>query len=129
MPTNFRIYDRRCRIVLVGMQKSAYTSGRGCRSCFLATRAASVATDSFRISTRRVILMTTVENSKDKTLQTYKVAAGRSSVSGLSSGAFMTVQLHLAHSSSFCGAGIVAGGPFRCAESFREAAFLAEDAF
>ena len=67
--------------------------------------------------------MTTVENSKDKTLQTYKVAAGRSSVSGLSSGAFMTVQLHLAHSSSFCGAGIVAGGPFRCAESFREAAF------
>jgi hypothetical protein len=73
--------------------------------------------------------MITVENSNDKTLQTYKVEAGRSSVSGLSSGAFMTVQLHLAHSSSFCGAGIVAGGPFRCAESFRAAAFMAEDAF
>jgi hypothetical protein len=37
--------------------------------------------------------------------------------------------LHLAHSSRFCGAGIVAGGPYRCAESFRAAAFLAADAF
>ena len=59
----------------------------------------------------------------------YKVLQGQSSVSGLSSGAFMTVQLHLAHSASFMGAGIIAGGPFRCAESFRAAALLAEDAF
>jgi hypothetical protein len=59
----------------------------------------------------------------------YNVEKGKSSVSGLSSGAFMTVQLHLAHSSSFCGAGIVAGGPFRSAESFRAAAPLAEDAY
>lgn len=59
----------------------------------------------------------------------YKVVRGESSVSGLSSGAFMTVQLHLAHSASFMGAGIIAGGPFRCAESFRAAALLAEDAF
>ncbi|MCE2746131.1 MAG: poly(3-hydroxybutyrate) depolymerase [Burkholderiales bacterium] len=62
-------------------------------------------------------------------LQSYKVKKGQSSVSGLSSGAFMTVQLHLAHSASFVGAGIIAGGPFRCAESFREAALIAEDAF
>ncbi len=73
--------------------------------------------------------MVSVENSKGCTLQTYNVVAGKSSVSGLSSGAFMAVQLHIAHSSSFCGAGIVAGGPYRCAESFRKAAFLAEDAF
>jgi hypothetical protein len=59
----------------------------------------------------------------------YQVAPGESSISGLSSGAFMTMQLHLAHSSRFCGAGIVAGGPYRCAESFRGAAVLAEDAF
>ncbi len=59
----------------------------------------------------------------------YKVRRGQSSVSGLSSGAFMTVQLHLAHSSSFAGAGIIAGGPFRCAQSFRGAAMLAEDAY
>lgn len=58
----------------------------------------------------------------------YRVQKGESSVSGLSSGAFMTVQLHLAHSSSFAGAGIVAGGPYRCSESFRGAALLAEDA-
>jgi hypothetical protein len=51
------------------------------------------------------------------------------SISGLSSGAFMTVQLHLAHSACFVGAGVVAGGPYRCAESFRGAAPDAEDAF
>jgi len=59
----------------------------------------------------------------------YQIEPGKSSVSGLSSGAFMAVQLHLVHSSRFCGAGIVAGGPYRCAESFRAAAILAEDAF
>lgn len=52
----------------------------------------------------------------------------RCSVSGLSSGAFMAVQLHLAHASMFSGAGIVAGGPYRCAQSFRQAAPLAGDA-
>ena len=59
----------------------------------------------------------------------YKVRRGESSVSGLSSGAFMTVQLHLAHSSSFSGAGVIAGGPFRCAQTYRGAALLAEDAY
>jgi hypothetical protein len=62
-------------------------------------------------------------------LGSYTVEQGQSSVSGLSSGAFMTVQLHLAYSSSFAGAGIIAGGPFRCAESFRAAALLAQDAY
>ncbi len=62
-------------------------------------------------------------------LGTYKVEKGRSSISGLSSGAFMTVQMHLAHSASFVGAGIIAGGPFRCAEMYREAAAIAEDAY
>jgi hypothetical protein len=40
----------------------------------------------------------------------------------------MTVQLHLAYSGSFCGADIIAGGPFRCAESYRAGAILAQDA-
>ncbi len=53
----------------------------------------------------------------------------RCSVSGLSSGAFMTVQLHLAHSSMFIGAGVVAGGPYRCVESFPTASAIAEDAW
>ncbi len=37
-------------------------------------------------------------------------------VSGLSSGAYMAVQLHVAHSKSITGAGVVAGGPYFCAE-------------
>jgi len=39
------------------------------------------------------------------------------SVSGLSSGAYMAGQVELAHSSQIVGAGIVAGGPFACAET------------
>jgi poly(3-hydroxybutyrate) depolymerase len=39
------------------------------------------------------------------------------SVSGLSAGGFMAVQLHVAYSSTFKrGAGVVAGGPYYCAE-------------
>lgn len=67
-------------------------------------------------------------NSKIVQLGAYKVQRGQSSVSGLSSGAFMTVQLHLAHSASFSGVGIIAGGPFRCAETYRRSAAVAEDA-
>ncbi|XDA97429.1 hypothetical protein AB1M95_15090 [Sulfitobacter sp. LCG007] len=37
-------------------------------------------------------------------------------VSGLSSGAFMAVQLQVAFSQAILGAGVVAGGPFGCAE-------------
>lgn len=58
----------------------------------------------------------------------YPVRRGESTVSGLSSGAFMAVQLHVAHSASFGGAGVIAGGPFRCAETFRPPGTLAGDA-
>lgn len=40
---------------------------------------------------------------------------GQVSVSGISSGAFMANQLHVAHSAGIMGAGIIAGGPFGCA--------------
>ncbi len=43
---------------------------------------------------------------------------GQVSVSGLSSGAFMTAQLNSAYSASFMGAGIMAGGPFLCSKSY-----------
>ncbi len=46
-----------------------------------------------------------------------------SSVSGLSSGAFMAVQIQVAHSKDIVGAGIIAGGPFACAESAGSRAF------
>src|SRR3982750_4411765 len=38
-------------------------------------------------------------------------------VSGLSSGGFMAHQFHVAHSKLVTGAGIIAGGPFRCVET------------
>jgi poly(3-hydroxybutyrate) depolymerase len=41
--------------------------------------------------------------------------AKQTSVSGLSSGAFMAVQLQVAYSKSIAGAGVVAGGPYYCA--------------
>jgi len=62
-------------------------------------------------------------------LGSYNIAANQHSISGLSSGAFMTVQLHLAYSASFIGAGVVAGGPYRCAESSRQLALTAEDSY
>jgi predicted peptidase len=38
-------------------------------------------------------------------------------VSGLSSGGYMAVQLHVAYSNTFKGVGVVAGGPYYCAEN------------
>jgi poly(3-hydroxybutyrate) depolymerase len=45
------------------------------------------------------------------------VALPQTSVSGLSSGAYMAGQIEVAHSKNIVGAGIVAGGPFACAET------------
>ena len=42
---------------------------------------------------------------------------GATSVSGLSAGAYMAGQFQIAHSSIVRGAGIIAGGPYGCAES------------
>jgi poly(3-hydroxybutyrate) depolymerase len=41
--------------------------------------------------------------------------SGQVSVSGISSGAFMANQLHIAHSAGIMGAGIIAGGLYGCA--------------
>lgn len=48
-------------------------------------------------------------------LPAYGADPQQTSVSGLSSGAFMAVQLQVAYSSSIIGAGVVAGGPYYCA--------------
>ena len=45
------------------------------------------------------------------------IDVGETSVSGLSAGAYMAAQFQVAHSKQIVGAGIVAGGPFGCAES------------
>lgn len=49
------------------------------------------------------------------TLQGYQVDLSQTSVSGLSSGAFMAGQFATAYSATVVGAGIVAGGPYYCA--------------
>lgn len=40
------------------------------------------------------------------------------SVSGFSSGGFMSMQMHIAHSSSIQGVGIIAGGPYHCIQTY-----------
>ena len=50
-------------------------------------------------------------------LPALNIDPSQTTVSGLSSGGFMAVQLHVAYSATFKkGAGVVAGGPFYCAE-------------
>ena len=48
-------------------------------------------------------------------LPAYGADIQQTSVSGLSSGAFMAVQLQVAYSNSIIGSGVVAGGPYYCA--------------
>jgi hypothetical protein len=50
-------------------------------------------------------------------LPAYNAAIGESSISGISSGAFMAVQFGTAWSSIIKGVGVVAGGPFYCAQA------------
>ncbi len=49
-------------------------------------------------------------------LGVYAIQKDKISVSGLSSGGFMAVQMHVAFSQTFMGVGVVAGGPYFCAE-------------
>lgn len=49
-------------------------------------------------------------------LQNYNVDIEQTSVSGLSSGGFMAVQFGVAYSSIIRGAGVIAGGPYYCAQ-------------
>jgi hypothetical protein len=51
-------------------------------------------------------------------LKNYKIDRNQVTVSGLSSGGFFAHQFHLAYSGLVNGAGIVAGGPYGCAEQF-----------
>lgn len=57
-------------------------------------------------------------------LSSYAVDLSQTSVSGLSSGGFMTAQFHVAYSGTLMGVGIVAAGPFYCAGSVENISFL-----
>ena len=52
---------------------------------------------------------------RDERLARYNVDPAKTVVAGVSSGAFMAVQLHVAYSKTFHAAAIYAGGPFDCA--------------
>jgi poly(3-hydroxybutyrate) depolymerase len=56
-------------------------------------------------------------NAQEAALPTLGVELSATSVSGLSAGAYMAGQFQVAHSRMVVGAGIVAGGPYGCAES------------
>ncbi len=47
----------------------------------------------------------------------YRIDPAGISVSGISSGAFMAHQVHVAHSSDIMGIGVIAGGPYNCARN------------
>src|SRR3954452_14772100 len=57
-------------------------------------------------------------------LGSYTVDPSQTTVSGLSSGAFMAVQFQIAFSSTVAGAGVVAGGPYFCAQGSSFGALL-----
>lgn len=57
------------------------------------------------------------------TLPTYNIDMSQSSVSGVSSGASMAVQFHVAFSSTIVGAGVIAGNPYYCARGNRSFIF------
>jgi len=48
-------------------------------------------------------------------LGAYNIDLSQTSVSGISSGGFMTVQMHAAYADSIVGVGVFAGGPYKCA--------------
>lgn len=55
-------------------------------------------------------------NAATPSLGSYNINPNTVTVSGLSSGAYMAVQMHVAFSDLFSGAAIFAGGPYYCAE-------------
>jgi hypothetical protein len=68
-----------------------------------------------------VVTASSAASSNAVKLKGYNADKNDASVSGLSSGAFMTTQLHVAYSSMFKkGAGIIAGGPYFCVESYED---------
>jgi predicted esterase len=61
-------------------------------------------------------LLVTTPTLAAERLPSFKVDLMQTTVSGLSSGAFMALQFHVAYSGTVRGAGVVAGGPYFCAQ-------------
>ena len=67
------------------------------------------------VATAAIVALATVAAVAAPALPAYGADPQQTSVSGLSSGAFMATQLQVAYSGTVVGAGIVAGGPYYCA--------------
>lgn len=70
------------------------------------------------------LLSTAGVYAEDAKLQGYAADITQTSVSGLSSGAFMTAQFHVIHSGTLVGAGVIAGGPYYCSGSYESNSYL-----
>ncbi|TPQ32253.1 hypothetical protein C2U70_22190 [Bradyrhizobium guangdongense] len=64
-----------------------------------------------------IVLVATGASAEPVSLRGYNAPIGESSISGISSGAFMAVQFGTAWSSIIKGVGVVAGGPYWCAKA------------
>jgi poly(3-hydroxybutyrate) depolymerase len=74
-----------------------------------------------------VIALVPLSGYAQSSLDRYNIASNSISVSGLSSGAFMAVQLHVAFSKTFMGVGVLGGGPYYCAEGMATGRCMADD--
>jgi poly(3-hydroxybutyrate) depolymerase len=69
------------------------------------------------------IILVCVKALSAEPLPAMGASAREITTSGLSSGGFMAVQLHVAHSAIVKGAGVVAGGPYYCAQGHLRRAY------
>ncbi|XP_038064822.1 uncharacterized protein LOC119735189 [Patiria miniata] len=70
----------------------------------------------FAVMKLMVVMMIIIERASAAKLGSYGADPSKVSVSGVSSGANMAVQLHVGFSSTFMGVGAVAGAPYYCAQ-------------
>ena len=63
------------------------------------------------------LVCVTRANRNNLKLSSYNIDTSQITISGFSSGGFFAVQFHVAYSKIIRGAGVVAGGPFWCAEN------------
>jgi poly(3-hydroxybutyrate) depolymerase len=63
-----------------------------------------------------LLIGSTLESGAAERLRGYGADLSQTSASGISSGGYMAVQLHVAHSSVVKGVGVLAAGPYYCAE-------------
>lgn len=72
-----------------------------------------------------ILLLASCATTTDPPLPKLAIDPSRIAVAGLSSGAYMATQAHLAFSDHLIGAGLVAGGPYQCADGQLDVALKA----